>query len=199
VHDSLFTTLDPIARSLRLSNGEQVVISDTVGFLHNLPHHLVDAFKATLEEVAQSDLLIHVLDVSHPRASEHVKAVKKVLEELGADKIPVITALNKIDLFDTDPGLSGMSADFVNPVLISAKFNQNLASLTAQIEGVFAGRMTSMELKVPITRMDLINWFYQNGKVQDIIYGHDTITLKVIMPKNSLRHLLLKKEIEIIN
>ncbi|MFA5410917.1 MAG: GTPase HflX [Candidatus Omnitrophota bacterium] len=82
VADSLFTTLDPLSKNLHLPNGENIIISDTVGFLNNLPHHLIEAFKATLEEAAQADLLVHVLDVSNPLLEEHNKAVFRVLEEL---------------------------------------------------------------------------------------------------------------------
>ena len=95
--DALFTTLDPLSKSFILPNGDHIVISDTVGFLHNLPHHLVEAFKATLEEVTEADLLIHVLDVSHQNVYEYNRAVYAVLEELGAQDKPMITALNKID------------------------------------------------------------------------------------------------------
>ncbi len=134
VHDSLFTTLDPISKSLHLENGENVIISDTVGFLHNLPHHLVEAFKATLEEVAEADLLIHVLDISHPRVYEHAQAVSAVLKELGADKIPAITALNKIDLLNDKTWLRRLNSDFPNPVAISAKLKQNLGELQDKIQ-----------------------------------------------------------------
>ena len=85
VADSLFTTLDPLSKNLQLPNGENIVISDTVGFLNNLPHHLIEAFKATLEEVVQSDLLIHIIDVSNPLLAEHKRAVFAVLKELQAE------------------------------------------------------------------------------------------------------------------
>ena len=124
-----------------MPNGENIIASDTVGFLHNLPHHLIEAFKATLEEVVQSDLLIHVLDTSHSRVYEHAKAVFEVLEELGAESKPMITALNKIDLLEDKAWLAKLREDFINPITISAKLKQNLDILLKDIQNQFQARM----------------------------------------------------------
>ena len=99
--DSLFTTLDPLSRTLVLSANQRVIISDTVGFLHNLPAHLIEAFKATLEDIREADLLIHVLDVSHPLRYNYYQAVISVLKEIGCADKPMITALNKVDKLET--------------------------------------------------------------------------------------------------
>jgi GTPase len=195
VRDSLFTTLDPLSKAMRLPNGESVVISDTVGFLHNLPHHLIEAFKATLEEAVEADLLIHVLDVSHPRAYEHAQAVSRVLNELGADKVTQITALNKIDLLDQPGWLNRLSADFPNAVSISAKLNKNLATLIEKIEENFSQRMETLELRIPLARMDLVNLFYREGKVEEIKYLPDSISLKVNLPKVIIPKILKDKDI----
>jgi len=199
VHNSLFTTLDPISKSLRLENGESVIISDTVGFLHNLPHHLIEAFKATLEEVAEADLIIHVLDISHPRVYEHAQAVSEVLKELGADKIPAITALNKIDLLDDQTWLNQLKAGFPNPVAISAKLNQNLEELQQKIQESFQSRMSYLEVVIPHKRMDLVNLFYQQGSVKEIKYLQNHIKIKVNLPKLFVDKLLQNKEIKKIN
>ncbi|MDD5154999.1 MAG: GTPase HflX, partial [Candidatus Omnitrophica bacterium] len=179
VHDSLFTTLDPVSKGIHLKNGENIVISDTVGFLHNLPHHLIEAFKATLEEVTEADLLIHVLDVAHPRIYEHAQAVTAVLKELYVDKIPIITALNKIDLVTDQSWLANLKLDFPNPVAISAKLNQNLEELQAKIQESFQSRMSYIEVNIPQGRMDLINLFYQQGNVKEIEYMQKYIKVKV--------------------
>jgi GTP-binding protein HflX len=97
VNDKLFATLDPTVRSLRLSNGLMVLVSDTVGFIQNLPHTLVEAFKATLEEVKEADILLHVIDSSHPEVNRQIQDVYKVLRELGADQKPIISVYNKVD------------------------------------------------------------------------------------------------------
>jgi GTP-binding protein HflX len=199
VRDSLFTTLDPLSKSLHLPNGENIILSDTVGFLNNLPHHLIEAFKATLEEVADADLLIHVLDAAHPRVHEHSKAVFEVLKELGIDNKPMVTALNKIDLLDDKMWLSTLKADFINPIEISAKFGENLNVLLAGIQERFVSRMEDLEIMVSHSRMDLVDLFHREGKVKEIKYLQKGIKISLSLPKILSRKLLQNKEIEIIN
>jgi GTP-binding protein HflX len=198
VADSLFTTLDPLSQGLKLPNGEQVVISDTVGFLHHLPHHLIEAFKATLEEVVEADLLIHVLDVSNPLVKQHHRAVMEVLRQLKADTKPMITALNKIDLLGDISLLNRMKEDFLNPVLISAKLGKNLDKLQAKIGENFQARMTSLELLLPHSRMDLVDLFYRQGKVEEIKYLSKGIRVKVGLPRVISWQLQRDKGIEIL-
>ncbi len=199
VSDSLFTTLDPLHKSFVLPNGEHIVISDTVGFLYNLPHHLIEAFKATLEEVAESDLLIHVLDVSHPRVHEHNQAVFTVLKELQSNKRPMITALNKIDLLEDKTWLEQLKKDFNNSLAISAKLRENLDSLIERIQENFASRMTYLELLVSHSRMDLVDLCYREGKVKEIEYLQKGIKIKVNLPRILCQKLLQYKGIEKIN
>jgi len=199
VAESLFTTLDPLSKSLKLDNGEQVIISDTVGFLHNLPHHLIEAFKATLEEVREADLLIHVLDINHPRVQEHNQAVLSVLKELQADNKPMITVLNKIDLLLDQGWLEIQKADFPNSLTISAKSKQNLDLLTKRIEDNFSDRMTSLELLIPSNRMDLVDLCYRQGKVKEVEYLQKGIKIKLNLPVILSRKLLHNKEIGEIN
>ena len=199
VADSLFTTLDPLSKSLVLPNGERIVISDTVGFLHNLPHHLIEAFKATLEEVMEADILIHILDVSHPRVYEHSQAVFEVLKELQADKKPMITALNKIDLLDDKTWLERLKKDFINPIPISAKLEQNLDLLLEELQKNFASKMTYLELMIPHYRMDLVDLFYRQGKIVKIRYCQKGIEVKLNLPKVLSQKLLHNKEIEKFN
>ena len=196
VSDSLFTTLDPIHKSFVLPNGEHIVISDTVGFLHNLPHHLIEAFKATLEEVVESDLLIHVLDISHPRVYEHDQAVLSVLKELQADKKPMITALNKIDLSDDKTWLEQLKKDFNNSLAISAKLRENLDSLLEKIQENFASRMIHTELLIPHSRMDLVDLCYREGKVEEIKYLQKGIKIRLGLSRVLSQKLLHNKEIE---
>ncbi len=199
VSGSLFTTLDPIHKSFVLPNGEHIVISDTVGFLHNLPHHLIEAFKATLEEVVEADLLIHVLDVSHPRVYEYNKAVFHVLKELQADEKPIITALNKIDLLDDKTWLTQLKNEFPNPITISAKLKNHLDILVDKIQENFAGRMVHLKLLLPISRMDLVDLCYRQGKVEDIKYLQKGIKIELNIPKVLSQKLLSNKEIEKIS
>ena len=199
VSDSLFTTLDPLHKSFVLPNGEHIVISDTVGFLHNLPHHLIEAFKATLEEVVEADLLIHVLDISHPRVYEHNQAVFGVLTELQADKKFMINALNKIDLLEDKTWLEKLKADFPNSVTISAKFRQNLDSLQEKIQENFASRMIRLELLIPHSRMDLVDLCYREGKVEEIKYLQKGIKVRLSLPRVLSQKLLHDNAIQVIN
>lgn len=195
---TLFTTLDPLSKSFKLENGENIILSDTVGFLHNLPHHLVEAFKATLEEVIEADLLIHVLDISHPKVYEHKEAVWKVLAELGVTEKKIVTAVNKIDLVQDKTLLNTMKIDFVNPVLISAKEKIGLNSLLEEIQKVFSDKIEQLNLKVSNTRMDLVNMFYKVGKVVEIKYLATCIKVTLNIPKTQLHKILNNKDIEIV-
>ena len=116
----LFSTLDPLARRLHLPGGTMAILTDTVGFLHRLPHHLIEAFQATLEEARDADLLLHVLDTSHPLAAEHAEAVREVLRMLGLEAKPVVTVLNKIDLPEGEQAAHALASALPDPVLISA-------------------------------------------------------------------------------
>lgn len=191
VESNMFSTLDPLSKSLKLPNGENIIISDTVGFLHNLPHHLIEAFKATLEEVVEADLLLHVLDVSHPKVLEHNKAVLEVLVELGAESKPMVTALNKIDLIDDQVWIARLKEEFINSVPISAKLKENIDILLDEIQKFFASKMELLEIKIPHTRMDLVNLFYREGKVIEIKYQQKGIKIKLNLPK-TLHYKLLQ-------
>ena len=195
VSDRLFTTLDPLSKSLVLPNGEHIIVSDTVGFLHNLPHHLIEAFKATLEEVMGADLLIHVLDVSQPQVYERKSAVFGVLKQLQAENRPMITALNKIDLLDDKMWLESLRHDFVNSIPISAKSGENLGILCEEIQKNFSARMAYLELMIPHSRMDLVDLFYREGKVEEIKYLPKGIKVKLHLSITLTNKLLHNKEI----
>ena len=130
----LFTTLDPLARRLRLSSGEGIILTDTVGFLHRLPHHLIEAFKATLEETQDADLLLHVLDASHPLALEQADAVQEVLVMLALKDKPVVTVLNKTDRLTDEQALLTLSRTLPNPVSVSALKREGLDTLLQAIQ-----------------------------------------------------------------
>ena len=196
VEDNMFCTLDPLSKSLKLPNGENIVISDTVGFLYNLPHHLIEAFKATLEEVVESDILIHVLDVSHPRVYQHSKAVLEVLIQLQSENKPIVTALNKIDKTDDKTWLGKLNEDFPYSVLISAKLKQNIDKLLNEVQKNLSGRLKTLDIKIPHTRMDLVNFFYKEGKVIEIKYLQKGIRVKVSLPKLTAQKITQDKDVE---
>jgi len=182
VQNALFTTLDPLSKAMQLPCGENIVLTDTVGFLHDLPHNLIEAFKATLEETAHADLLVHVIDCSHHLAYEHARAVRQVLEQIGAKDIPVITALNKLDLLDDKSWLASLQADMPRPVAISAKFGTNLDKLLEEIERDFKSRMMQVELLIPHSRMQLLDQFYRHGKVHSVEYLAEGVKVKGNLP-----------------
>ena len=147
--DKLFATLDPTARKLRLPNNQNILISDTVGFLRKLPHHLVESFKATLEEVVEAHLLLHVVDVSHPQAHEQAKAVEIVLKELDAWGKPTVVALNKIDKLENPAALvEGLQREFHQAVPISAKTGENLDGLRDEIANRLKDRRVDVTLSI---------------------------------------------------
>lgn len=195
VANSLFTTLDPLAKAVKLPNGGQAVISDTVGFIHDLPHHLIEAFKATLEELAQADLLIQVIDAANPLVFKRNKAVFEVLKDLGAENKPIVTALNKIDLLDDRAWLSRLESDFPNSVPISATEKLNLGVLLNRIQDNFASSMVEADIMVPHSRIGLIDLLYKEGKVKDIKYRQEGIKVKLSIAKLILDKLLSDKAI----
>jgi len=199
VQDSLFTTLDPLSKGLKLPNGEHVVISDTVGFLNDLPHHLIEAFKGTLEEVIESDLLVYVLDSAGSRLSEQHKAVMAVLKELKAEDKPRIIVLNKIDLLTDEIFLSRLQHDFDNSVAISAKLGIGLDVLLGKIQGAFSAKMAMLEAMIPHSRMDLVDLFYREGKVVEIYYLSKGVKVKVNLPKLLYNSILKDKDLEILS
>jgi len=166
VENQLFTTLDPLARRLRLPSGETLILTDTVGFLHHLPHHLIEAFKATLEEARDADLLLHVLDVSHPLAEQHAKAVDEVLAALELREKPAITVLNKRDRLNDPRQLPSLERLYDPAAAISAKTGEGLERLCALISEQLALRLIEpTRLRLPAERADLIASVYQSGQV----------------------------------
>lgn len=174
----LFTTLDPLSRSITLSNNQRIVISDTVGFINDLPEHLIEAFRATLEEVTEADLLIHVLDVSDLRFHEHNEAVWQILRKLNIQDKPVITALNKIDLLSDKGWIEKYKSDFPDSVEISAVKKENLSSLLKLIEKKLENMIMSVSLKIPSNRMDLVDLIYKEGQVKSIEYTQNSINIQ---------------------
>ncbi len=196
VQNSLFTTLDPLTKALKLPNAENIVVSDTVGFLYNLPHHLIEAFKATLEEVVDADLLIHVLDVSNPKLEQLNQAVLSVLKDLQVEDKPRITALNKMDQVSDQAWLKEISVDFPNSVVISAKLGTNLEEILAKIRENFQDQMISLKLLLPHARMSLIDLFYRKGSVEKIDYLQKGIQVKVNLPRIIAANILQDKDIK---
>ena len=197
--EKLFTTLDPLSKSLQLPSGQNIIVSDTVGFLHELPHHLIEAFKATLEEVKEADLLVHVLDAHDQRLYQHNQAVFSVLGELGCQDKPVISALNKIDLIDERSWLEVSKKDFSEPVLISAKTGENLDKLVSGIENHFSGLNLRLKILIPHSRMELVDFFYRQAKVNKIDYLQKGIRIDLTISRQLYSRIAEDKDIKAID
>jgi GTP-binding protein HflX len=159
--DQLFVTLDPAARLVEPEGGRRFVLTDTVGFIRKLPHELVAAFRATLEELAEADVLLHVVDASHPAIDDHMKAVDDLLDELGVADRPTVLVLNKIDRLETDPAVLAARRD---AIAISAADGTGIDALLSAIERALppAGKTT---LRIPHGEGAPLALCYQRGRV----------------------------------
>ena len=164
VADQLFATLDTTARKVALPDARDVVLTDTVGFVKKLPTQLVEAFKSTLEEVLRADLLLHVVDASHQEAEAQVLAVDKVLSEIGADDLPSLVVLNKVDTADPDAVL-GLAKTFDGAVAVSAKTGWGMDRLLARITELLPPDRRTVEALVPYARADLVAQAHREGEV----------------------------------
>src|SRR5947209_13913229 len=162
--NKLFATLDPTTRHITLPGNQEALLTDTVGFIQKLPTRLIAAFRATLEEVIDADLLLEVVDVSHENAIEQSETVNEVLHELEADEKPRVTALNKIDLLD-DPSEVDTSL-YPHAVAVSALQKAGLDALLAQIAQVLAATMEAVRLIIPYNKSELVELFHRRGRVE---------------------------------
>ena len=177
-NDRLFDTLDTTTRTLELSDTCKVLISDTVGFIEKLPHQLVDAFKATLEELTFADLLIHVIDASDPRWREQADVVDRLVVELGASETPRLEVFNKCDKFVGD--ILPHGEDIVS---ISAKTGAGLDVLTAAIEKRLGDRVRRVVIHLPYDKGGLLDTLYQESRVEKVDYSESIDVTAVCTPK----------------
>ncbi len=168
VADQLFATLDPTTRRVELPGKNPVLFTDTVGFIQKLPTVLVTAFRATLEEIADADLLIHVLDINHINVRAQAESVLKTLEEIEADHIPVLTALNKIDQLD-DPQASRIAMEvFPDAVAISALKDEGMDDLLEAVQAQLYEMYIFLEVHLPYNQGKLISLFHEQGQVEQV-------------------------------
>lgn len=180
--DILFATLDPTTRRLKLPTNQNVLLTDTVGFIRKLPHGLVEAFKATLEEVVRADLLLHVVDISHPQAEEQIAAVNAVLAEIGAEGKSTIMVLNKTDKLAGNGTLNRLQEKFPQAVAISAVTGEGIASLLAEIGTQLRPKREFLELRVPHEQAAVIARLHQVGQVVSHSYRGPAARFKVRIP-----------------
>lgn len=168
VADKLFATLDPTTRRVDLPGGQTVLFTDTVGFIQKLPTEVVAAFRATLEEISDADVLLHVVDITHINASAQAKAVQETLIEIGAGDIPIVTAFNKIDLLKDPNGAILTLEDFSNTYPISALSGRGLEDLLAAIESELFDAFIELDVIIPYQEGQLISQFHEHGQVKEV-------------------------------
>ena len=184
--DQLFATLDPTTRQLTLPNKQEIIITDTVGFIQRLPHQLIAAFRSTLEVVTEADLLVHVIDVSHELYKEQAAAVHEVLKEIGAETKPVITVYNKIDKLPPDSKLADRLALEEDTVCISAAKKLNLESLQQMIESHLKNKAVEVTLCIPYAETAKAAQLHETANVLEQDYTENSAVMKVILPVEDL-------------
>ena len=184
VEDRLFATLDATTRVLFLPDGHKVLLTDTIGFIRKLPPHLIASFHATLEEVRTADLLLHVVDVSHPAMDEHIKVVEETLQEIGAGDKPTILVLNKADKLPPDWDKEALLRRYPNAVLVSALTGEGLDTLLSRIQDEFRRmRVVAVHARLALWAQNLIAFVYRNGVVREIAYDTDWVSLDAEMER----------------
>ncbi|MSR43043.1 MAG: GTPase HflX [Pedosphaera sp.] len=180
--DKLFATLDPTTRRLRLPTNQNVLLSDTVGFIRKLPHGLVEAFKATLEEVVEADLLLHVVDVSHPQADEQIQSVNAVLAEIGAADKPMLMVFNKIDRFESEDFVRQWLAQYPRAVAVSARTGSGFPALMDELGAALRPIREFLDLAIPHNASAAIARLHAVGQVIERDYEGETARFKARIP-----------------
>jgi GTP-binding protein HflX len=182
VADKLFATLDPTTRRVELPDKRQVLFTDTVGFIQKLPTTLVAAFQATLEEIAEADLLLHVVDITHPNANAQAQAVRATLEEIHVINIPMVTALNKIDLLPNPASSLDRVDEFERAVPISALTGEGIPTLLSSIEFELYESMLQVKVLLPYKVGRLISLFHEQGRVDKIQHNESAVIIEGRIP-----------------
>jgi GTPase len=185
VEDRLFSTVDSTTRRLRLPGGETVLLSDTVGFVRKLPHQLVEAFRSTLEEVVDADLLLHVVDGSSPEAERQIAAVREVLDEIGAGERPEFVVVNKLDLAPPD-AVDDLLTDHPGSVAVSAATGQEIDKLRDALAEQLRALDHIVELAIPYERGDVIAALHREGEVLVEVHGDAETRVRARMPEQGL-------------
>lgn len=187
IADQLFATLDPTTRRLELPSGRVVLMTDTVGFIQKLPTTLVAAFRATLEEISEADLLLNVVDANHPNVLAHIETVEDTLAEIDIPRIPKLLAWNKIDTHQGDlPQLPSNTNEYIAQVSVSAKNKTGLNDLLEAIEAALKNALPSMKLLIPYHRGDIVSILHDQATVEEQEHTQEGILLTIQLPQHLL-------------
>lgn len=193
VEDRLFATLDPLTREVALGNGLHALVTDTVGFVRKLPHQLVASFRATLEEAREADLLLHVIDASHPQWEEQREVVDQVVAEVGAGEVPVLYVLNKTDRLGPDEAdhlAARLRADGVDVVTVSAVADGGLAPLAAALAERLQQARRTVDLRIPVSDGRTLAQVRRLGEVLSEAYEDDgTAVVRVVLEERAINQL----------
>jgi GTPase len=182
VADQLFATLDPTTRRVELPGGYQALITDTVGFIQKLPTTLIESFHATLEEIVEADLLLHVVDISHPNALNQFESVQQTLDELGAEHIPVVTALNKMDKLRDPEAAKEAVSRFSKAVTISGLKGSGISDLLKVIQEALYETYAPILVRLPYQQGALISLFHEAGQIERIEHGRGGVLMQGRIP-----------------
>jgi GTP-binding protein HflX len=182
VADQLFATLDPTTRRVELPGGDQALFTDTVGFIQKLPTTLVAAFRATLEEISEADLLLHMVDISHPNAMNQAEAVQQTLDEIGASHVPIVTVLNKIDRLSNPEAARRTLEHFPQAVAISALTGTGIDDLLEHIRTGLYETFTPILVRLPYQQGQLISLFHDLGQVERMEHGRKGVLMQGRIP-----------------
>ena len=175
--DKLFATLDSTTRTLEINSREQILISDTVGFIRKLPPHLVASFKSTLNEVRDADVILQLIDISHPYFEDHIRVVEETLKEFGSEHKKVIKVFNKIDAVDDKSKIEYIRHTFGDGVIISAQKGINISSLTDRIKKLIESSFVEEEIELSINESKLTSKIHELAEVVSIKYDHETMKI----------------------
>ncbi|MEM7384239.1 MAG: GTPase HflX [Verrucomicrobiota bacterium] len=181
--DKLFATLDTTTRKIELPDGQSLLLTDTVGFVRQLPHRLVEAFKATLEEAVLADFLIHVLDASQALIFEFHQTTLEVLKELGAEGKPMLVVINKIDLLEDPAARQQLETHFEDACFISVETGEGMDLLIHRINDMLLDRVNRLRLRIPQSRNDLVSLLHREGKVLTCEYEENDVITEVVLSK----------------
>ena len=184
--DRLFATLDPTTRKVKIAGGREILFTDTVGFIQKLPPDIVAAFRATLEEITEADMLLHVVDATHPQAAAQMESVRDILAELEVDHLPTIVALNKIDLIeDGENPIERLNPTEVS-VPISALRGTGIAMLLSAIEASMEQNFESISVLIPYKRGELLSLFHERGQVDSEVHSGEGVFIEGKLPNRLL-------------
>ena len=197
--DRLFATLDTKTRAWNLERGTDVLLSDTVGFVRDLPHNLVASFKATLEEAVHADLLLHVLDVGHPRAEQQYEAVRGVLKEIGAGDKPELLLLNKTDTPEGEHAADFWLALHPKAIAISAKTGRGLDRVHEYVYGQIRGTLAEVVIRAAVTDGESLAFLERETRVLDRTYDGDDVLVRTRVSRRTLAELRRNKSVRIVS